>query len=241
VNSRCSSDIAHDIRRLFAEQISHVAPLTSATRGVFRGLPSYFVRALGYRAGTSEPPTSRPPRPKTSPSSRGDRRRAARGASRAIGLRHHEATARHGRRSAGGIVAEGAGADDSATRSRLRPGLSSGPTCTTPSGVGSRNAKHRSPSKPSLDLRAKRGRTTIRGYKLLIVNHPMTCNRYGFPGHLPAWNTAMGRARSSALRYRQPPRAIRHAQSRCATSHASRRSSGSTRHRQTAQRGKLVL
>jgi hypothetical protein len=173
--------------------------------------------------------------------SRRDRRRAARGASRAIGLRHHEATARHGRRSAGGIVAEGAGADDSATRSRLRPGLSSGPTCTTPSGVGSRNAKHRSPSKPSLDLRAKRGRTTIRGYKLLIVNHPMTCNRYGFPGHLPAWNTAMGRARSAALRYRQPPRAIRHAQSRCATSHASRRSSGSTRHRQTARRGKLVL
>lgn len=24
---------------------------------------------------------------------------------------------------------------------------------------------------------------------LLIVNHPMTCNRYGFPGHLPPWNT----------------------------------------------------
>src|SRR5262245_38531501 len=24
--------------------------------------------------------------------------------------------------------------------------------------------------------------------KLLIVNHPMTCNRYGFPGHLPPWN-----------------------------------------------------
>src|SRR5262245_5223121 len=21
--------------------------------------------------------------------------------------------------------------------------------------------------------------------KLLIINHPMTCNRYGFPGHLP--------------------------------------------------------
>lgn len=28
--------------------------------------------------------------------------------------------------------------------------------------------------------------------KLLIVNHPMTCNRYGFPGHLPPWNTMFG-------------------------------------------------
>ena len=28
--------------------------------------------------------------------------------------------------------------------------------------------------------------------KLLIVNHPMTCNRYGFPGHLPPWNTMLG-------------------------------------------------
>src|SRR5262245_30824580 len=28
--------------------------------------------------------------------------------------------------------------------------------------------------------------------KLLIVNHPMTCNRYGFPGHLPLWNTMFG-------------------------------------------------
>jgi pimeloyl-ACP methyl ester carboxylesterase len=27
---------------------------------------------------------------------------------------------------------------------------------------------------------------------LLIVNHPMTCNRYGFPGHLPPWNTMFG-------------------------------------------------
>lgn len=28
--------------------------------------------------------------------------------------------------------------------------------------------------------------------KLLIVNHPMACNRYGFPGHLPPWNTLFG-------------------------------------------------
>jgi hypothetical protein len=29
--------------------------------------------------------------------------------------------------------------------------------------------------------------------KLLIVNHPMTCNRrYGFPGHLAPWNTMFG-------------------------------------------------
>jgi hypothetical protein len=28
--------------------------------------------------------------------------------------------------------------------------------------------------------------------KLLIVNHPMTCNRYGFPRHLPPWNTMFG-------------------------------------------------
>jgi uncharacterized protein len=28
--------------------------------------------------------------------------------------------------------------------------------------------------------------------KLLIVNHPMTCNRYGFPGHLPPRNTMFG-------------------------------------------------
>lgn len=28
--------------------------------------------------------------------------------------------------------------------------------------------------------------------KLLIVNHPMPCNRYGFPGHLPPWNTMFG-------------------------------------------------
>lgn len=28
--------------------------------------------------------------------------------------------------------------------------------------------------------------------KLLIVNHPMPCNRYGFPGHLPPWNTWFG-------------------------------------------------
>ena len=28
--------------------------------------------------------------------------------------------------------------------------------------------------------------------KLLIVNHPETCNRYGFPGHLPPWNTRFG-------------------------------------------------
>lgn len=28
--------------------------------------------------------------------------------------------------------------------------------------------------------------------KLLVVNHPMTCNRYGFPGHLPPWNTMFG-------------------------------------------------
>src|SRR5260370_1801573 len=28
--------------------------------------------------------------------------------------------------------------------------------------------------------------------RLLIVNHPMTCNRCGFPGHLPPWNTIFG-------------------------------------------------
>lgn len=28
--------------------------------------------------------------------------------------------------------------------------------------------------------------------RLLIVNHPMTCNRYGFPGHLAPWNTMFG-------------------------------------------------
>ena len=28
--------------------------------------------------------------------------------------------------------------------------------------------------------------------RLLIVNHPMACNRYGFPGHLPPWNTMFG-------------------------------------------------
>lgn len=28
--------------------------------------------------------------------------------------------------------------------------------------------------------------------RLLIVNHPMTCNRYGFPGHLPPWNIKFG-------------------------------------------------
>lgn len=28
--------------------------------------------------------------------------------------------------------------------------------------------------------------------KLLIVNHPMTCNRYGFPGHLEPWNGMFG-------------------------------------------------
>jgi hypothetical protein len=28
--------------------------------------------------------------------------------------------------------------------------------------------------------------------KLLIVNHPETCNRYGFPGHLPPWNKRFG-------------------------------------------------
>lgn len=28
--------------------------------------------------------------------------------------------------------------------------------------------------------------------KLLIVNHPMTCNRYGFPGHLEPWNQMFG-------------------------------------------------
>jgi hypothetical protein len=31
-----------------------------------------------------------------------------------------------------------------------------------------------------------------RSDKLLIVNHPMTCNRYGFPGHLPPWNAMFG-------------------------------------------------
>lgn len=28
--------------------------------------------------------------------------------------------------------------------------------------------------------------------RLLIVNHPMTCNRYGYPGHLPPWNIMFG-------------------------------------------------
>lgn len=28
--------------------------------------------------------------------------------------------------------------------------------------------------------------------KLLIVNHPETCNRYGYPGHLPPWNVMFG-------------------------------------------------
>lgn len=28
--------------------------------------------------------------------------------------------------------------------------------------------------------------------KLLIINHPMTCNRYGYPGHLPPWNVMFG-------------------------------------------------
>ncbi|RWA20666.1 alpha/beta hydrolase family protein [Mycolicibacterium brumae] len=28
--------------------------------------------------------------------------------------------------------------------------------------------------------------------KLLIVNHPMPCNRYGFPGHLAPWNALFG-------------------------------------------------
>ena len=28
--------------------------------------------------------------------------------------------------------------------------------------------------------------------KLLVINHPMTCNRYGFPGHLAPWNEMFG-------------------------------------------------
>src|SRR5918997_1691678 len=28
--------------------------------------------------------------------------------------------------------------------------------------------------------------------RLLIVNHPMTCNRYGYPGHLSPWNVMFG-------------------------------------------------
>lgn len=28
--------------------------------------------------------------------------------------------------------------------------------------------------------------------RLLIINHPMTCNRYGFPGHLPEYNGYFG-------------------------------------------------
>ncbi|HVH41823.1 MAG TPA: alpha/beta hydrolase [Labilithrix sp.] len=28
--------------------------------------------------------------------------------------------------------------------------------------------------------------------KLLVVDHPLSCNRYGFPGHLPPWNTMFG-------------------------------------------------
>jgi hypothetical protein len=32
--------------------------------------------------------------------------------------------------------------------------------------------------------------------ELLIVNQPMTCNRYGFPGHLPPWNTCSAALKS---------------------------------------------
>lgn len=28
--------------------------------------------------------------------------------------------------------------------------------------------------------------------EVLIINHPRTCNRYGFPGHRPAWNAMFG-------------------------------------------------
>lgn len=28
--------------------------------------------------------------------------------------------------------------------------------------------------------------------RLLIINHPMPCNRYGYPGHLPPWNLMFG-------------------------------------------------
>lgn len=28
--------------------------------------------------------------------------------------------------------------------------------------------------------------------RLLVINHPMTCNRYGFPGHLEPWRTDLG-------------------------------------------------
>lgn len=28
--------------------------------------------------------------------------------------------------------------------------------------------------------------------RLLIINHPMPCNRYGYPGHLPPWNVMFG-------------------------------------------------
>lgn len=28
--------------------------------------------------------------------------------------------------------------------------------------------------------------------RLLIINHPMPCNRYGFPGHIAPWNTMFG-------------------------------------------------
>ena len=28
--------------------------------------------------------------------------------------------------------------------------------------------------------------------RLLIINHPETCNRYGYPGHLPPWNVMFG-------------------------------------------------
>ena len=28
--------------------------------------------------------------------------------------------------------------------------------------------------------------------RLLIINHPMPCNRYGYPGHLPPWNIMFG-------------------------------------------------
>ncbi|WP_345657946.1 hypothetical protein [Streptomyces siamensis] len=28
--------------------------------------------------------------------------------------------------------------------------------------------------------------------RLLVVNHPMTCNPYGFPGQLEPWHTELG-------------------------------------------------
>ena len=104
----------------FAEQISHVALLTSAIRGVFRGLRSYFVRALGYRAGMSEPANLMPAAPEDVATQSPLLAHGLGGITAEIVaerlVEHLERSGfvimkrppRHGRRNAGGIVAEGA-------------------------------------------------------------------------------------------------------------------------------------